>query len=906
MGASFDKGGRLVGRQVELARAAKAVEERSGAVFHGPPGHGKAALVRAAAGEAASRTAEVVRLRGTAGDPAIPFAAFAAVAPEIGARPGRLPESLHLLQSFRASVLRRAGGRRLVLAIEGAHLLDDASATLVNQLVTSGSARLLAAVDGPDAPPALESLWLEDWVDAIQVGPLDRETTLILAAAILDESTAPQAITGIAPGSGPPLSGELGQTLWRLSGGRPAYLRELLAGARRSGQVGPREGIWALLGPITAGPALATAVAAELRPAGQGVRILEALALAEDVPLGVLSSLYGVEAVSELERRGWIIVAEVSGRPRARVAHPLHAEVILAGLPASETADLASTLATSIEAAVDGPDQVDDADLVTVVRLRILNGGRETPERLVRAATAAGADQYWVLSAVLARHAVDLAGDGPISGAARLALANAMRAQGRAKEALAIVADLDGSNDDQKARIAVLRASAFFFGLGDHDAGRQALAAAQAAITDPNALVWLEAVDAGLAGFAGDPSETVDRATALLARPGLDARAELTIRFVLCMGLASAGRALQALEVTDGLLEQLGHLSFLSNWAVTARALAYRLAGRTSEAHEVASARYERALARDNRFVQACASGTLGWSAMERGELSRAVACFQEAAVAFRSADSTAIRVHTLHGLVEALAITGDPEGAAAALEEARVPAQRAGSLRPDWSVAAAWVSASKGLMSEAIERLTSAAEEARSLGQVAAEVQALHAAVRLGSQVPALRLADLAGEVEGTLVALAADHAKALGLGAGQGAALDDVSRLYSDSGLDLYSAEAAAQACHAHRIAGSARRASASAARYNFLLARGQDTPMPLAVAQALAPPGLTRREREVAMLAARGRPSPAIADELCLSVRTVETHLARVYAKLGISGRVELPTALTAPTGIGVEAG
>jgi DNA-binding CsgD family transcriptional regulator len=55
------------------------------------------------------------------------------------------------------------------------------------------------------------------------------------------------------------------------------------------------------------------------------------------------------------------------------------------------------------------------------------------------------------------------------------------------------------------------------------------------------------------------------------------------------------------------------------------------------------------------------------------------------------------------------------------------------------------------------------------------------------------------------------------------------------------------------------------------------------------------LTAREREVALLAANGRSSREVADHLGVSARTVETHLARVYRKLGITGRSELADAL-----------
>ena len=51
------------------------------------------------------------------------------------------------------------------------------------------------------------------------------------------------------------------------------------------------------------------------------------------------------------------------------------------------------------------------------------------------------------------------------------------------------------------------------------------------------------------------------------------------------------------------------------------------------------------------------------------------------------------------------------------------------------------------------------------------------------------------------------------------------------------------------------------------------------------------LTRREREVAELAAVGRSAKEIANELRIGRRTVETHLGRAYAKLGVQSRVGL---------------
>jgi two-component system response regulator NreC len=51
------------------------------------------------------------------------------------------------------------------------------------------------------------------------------------------------------------------------------------------------------------------------------------------------------------------------------------------------------------------------------------------------------------------------------------------------------------------------------------------------------------------------------------------------------------------------------------------------------------------------------------------------------------------------------------------------------------------------------------------------------------------------------------------------------------------------------------------------------------------------LTERERDVLMRVVRGATNKQIATELYLSVRTVETHRARMQAKLGVSGLLNL---------------
>jgi DNA-binding NarL/FixJ family response regulator len=93
--------------------------------------------------------------------------------------------------------------------------------------------------------------------------------------------------------------------------------------------------------------------------------------------------------------------------------------------------------------------------------------------------------------------------------------------------------------------------------------------------------------------------------------------------------------------------------------------------------------------------------------------------------------------------------------------------------------------------------------------------------------------------------------------------------------------------RSCAAHRLL-----ATVQSEPFTERLAAGlrtADRPRPRRSSRR--PDELTSRENDVATLAAQGLTTPEIADQLYLSVNTVEYHLRNVFTKLGIDSRGEL---------------
>ncbi len=215
-------------------------------------------------------------------------------------------------------------------------------------------------------------------------------------------------------------------------------------------------------------------------------------------------------------------------------------------------------------------------------------------------------------------------------------------------------------------------------------------------------------------------------------------------------------------------------------------------------------------------------------------------------------------------------------------------------SVFVDQRRALAWVDAQAGRLSEAIEELWAAADMAFERNERSFELIILDDLMRLGEGNAAVRALDASTVVDGPL-------GKAVGLQAqavisGRGVEFEAAATSFAQMDSSLIASEIWAAASAAYRSEGLQARSTKAAKKSHEManLCEGAKV-RPMSWPDQVEP--LSRRQREVALLAAQGASNVQIADTLSLSVRTVESHLYATFAKLGVTARDELTTALSA---------
>lgn len=884
----------------QLVRVSTAVTTGAGAVVTGAAGTGRTALARASAAELEPRRFAPFWVVGTHAARSVPLGALAGLLPAGLLPTGLLPtgtdtsagvEAPPVLNAVVDELLRRSGGRWPVLIVDDAHLLDGPSASVLLGLVLDGRVRLLvtarvpAGEGEPAVPDAVVALWKDGYLPRVELGALDHAG---VADVVTSELGAPMAASGV-------------DLLRQWTRGNPLHLTELLRHGRAEGLVRFEDGYWWWDAPLVVPPALEDLFDRRIDRLPATARdALAALALTEPLPLELLIRTTGAEAVLALEDAGLVRTSEVGEECEVRLEHPLLVAAVRRVTSSTRQRLVARALLEADAPPVaDPPDGHAPGPGPAARALWQLTAGGPVDPQLLQQAAALTLHSDPPLSQRFARRALLESGRPQ----AAIALAKALTEGGEPEAAAAALAAARAQVDAdlatapaalrpglevERIEVAIALAGHRAWAERDPDGANEDLAR-----LPPHPEV--ESIRALVLLFGGHAAEALALAERVLSAGGTgggSARARAGL--ARTAALALVGRTQDAVDSGERLVAELERhgatLPYARGMARAALALA-RLWRAPTDQLPVSDPRSGRWPAEPRRPDQPPAADVQpsGWSLFDgyelrvRGDRAGAIRRLREALVQ-QSGGEALFRSEAAAWLAITLAETGAIDEAGAVLR--RNPPDRIGLVPGLDGWARGALAQAAGDRATALARLRVAIRAARESGSRLVELGYLLTATEWAGHSDERdvdRLAELAAAVDAPRLVAVAYGVLAL---AGRRDDLAEVADGLEEAGVFRQALDVARAAQSAARGVRARAEADARVARLRSRL--GLDD-------SSIRPAGLTAREWEVAGLAARGLSDRRIAERLVLSVRTVETHLARAYRKLRVTSRRELTDAL-----------
>ncbi|WP_144762408.1 LuxR C-terminal-related transcriptional regulator [Curtobacterium sp. 9128] len=832
----------IVQRGEEDRAVAVVAEHGCSVALVGAPGLGKSTAAarvsdRVARADTSGRTL-VVPITAVPSGASMPFQA-------VSERLGELPEEILADEAGAEQRLRQAADlldHDLLVRIDDADHLDAISARYVAWLVRNEGARLvLTCRDFTALAEPLRALWQDDLLERIDLEPLDLEHT---AALIGDALHAPLESASV-------------ERVHRATAGNPLYLREVVRAALASGALEHTASGWYWRGRITASNSLADMYRSELGALPEDLRdVVDIVALADPIPLSRLLGLVGGGDVDRVVALGLARIDSLEhGEPTVRPSHPLVGEVIRSLVPVARR--------TTLFARANAFRADHDAGALPAARLRAalwaLECGVQPPApQLLDAAQVAVRLQEHESAVALATAALraDLTASERVAAHGLRSLARGYslgREAGRADAEAAWGIACGGDVDDQSVIEACeTLANIRQFHDDDTDAA-VALTETAMELVGPEAAERLRQLRLSHLGWGGRFEEVRDE----VARSGIvDAptvpTSFLAIAPCAVMALATAGRLDDAMRLgTAALATASAHVEE-APWSVgELMSVMHQVQVWRGDVDDLIT---QVSLQRSSPFMkydftlELIGAGNL---ALGQRRWDDAITAFSAACERYAVADHGGFGAYPWARLALAYAFAGQAEAALAALERARTTPPRAMRITGEqiatsisWTEAVLGNPAGLRHADELSERATASGAWTHVM-----YAQTLHYTIDMlhgrESGVSLDRMRTAASRVDGPLAASIVEYADAI-------------------------------------RSRDRARIADAQTA----LAAHG----MAVTAGRAQRAP-LTKREYEVAELAAQGLSNRRIAEQLGLSVRTIDAHLSRVFTKWDLHARAEL---------------
>jgi DNA-binding CsgD family transcriptional regulator len=862
----------FVGRTAELDIFTSALRNRScrGVCVFGAAGAGKTRLAEECLAIAQRVGHEVRRVTATSLAGRVPLGALAHLLSRVDAADEG--DVAARFMAVVASVREQAGSRRLVLFVDDLPLLDETSAVLLQRLLDAGDTFLLGTARSAQATTSgpMEAV-RGDGVRRVDLEYLDRADFEAMLVRAVGGEVVPATLS----------------SLWSLTLGNPLFAREIVLAAQARGALHVRHGVWHLSGRVPLIGQLGDAIRSRLGeiPAEQRP-VTEVVAVAAPVDLLELVERFGKARVEALEQSGVLRIVVDGPHHQVELAHPLYGELICEAM-ASMTRQrvLADHLAW-----LDGRSPAGEADAVRRAVWRLEAAGSADPALLLTAARSARYAHDYRNVERLARAALAQ----KQSSAGQLILGQALADLGRFEEAETTLAQAQTNavDDGELVRAVMARLRNFVWGLLRPTDAEELARAAYAEARGGAARDMLRAGIGWVLVFSDRPAEALD----VLEGLGGDSRrgGELGAIAEACALIA------RGLPERAAVVARVGRDSRITSSAdvdrpgthLATEVYALVEGGHLEGAFEIGEAGYQVARQQRHPIGQILFTLTLGRGALVAGTPRTAKRWLAESDALCTKFSFEGPRRIVLSALATANSWLGEVDLARQAVAEL-VDLPSFGFMTPEQERGRAWAAVMGGELNAGCVILAAAVAQGAESGHRNSEALLLHDLVRLGRGADvADRLVELGRLSDAPLLAAYAAHARAAA--DNDPAALTEAARTFESIGAWLSAAEAFAAAAQAWFRQGERQRAATAQSRAAALTERCEGARTP-ALSTLVVPVALTKREREIATLAAMGMPSSAIAADLVLSVRTVNNHLQRTYVKLGVTSRGELRAAL-----------